>query len=101
MACNWHSMTGEGTVGAPTCLNKHIFDMHFSPFYQICSKIKNEGWTEVNDLSNGPYAYMGKQWVGYDTPEFAKVKSDYVVEKGLGGAMIWDLATDDFNVSTG
>jgi chitinase len=54
----------------------------------------------VNDILNGPYAYHRNQWVGYDTVESAKVKAEYVNEKGLGGAMIWELSTDDFIVSS-
>ena len=60
--------------------------------------VKNSGWTSVEDLQSGPYAYNGNQWVGYDTIGSAKAKADYVKDKGLGGAMFWDLATDDFNV---
>ena len=65
---------------------------------QICSKIRNGGWTEVDDLGAGPYAYKGNQWVGYDTPAAIRAKVDYVAQKGLGGAMVWDLSTDDFRV---
>ena len=68
-------------------------------YQEICLKIKNEGWTAVED-SNGPYAYgSGNQWVGYDTIKSVTAKAEYVKSKGLGGAMFWDLATDDFNVS--
>lgn len=47
----------------------------------------------------GPYAYKGTQWVGFDTVQSAKVKAEYIKNQNLGGAMFWDLATDDFNVS--
>lgn len=68
---------------------------------QICLNIKNNGWTEVNDLSIGPYAYKGNQWVGYDSPESARNKATYIVAEGLGGAMIWDYSTDDFRNTCG
>ena len=45
----------------------------------------------------GPIAHGGGQWVGYDDPAMAAVKANYVVEMGLGGAMFWDLPSDDFN----
>ena len=73
-----------------------------TPFFQqICLNIKNNGWTEVNDLRNGPYAYKGNQWVGYDTPESARNKASFIVAENLGGAMIWDYSTDDFRGKCG
>ena len=69
-------------------------------YQEICLKIKDEGWTLVED-PRGPYAYGGgNQWVGFDTISSVKVKAEYIKTKGLGGAMFWDLATDDFNVSS-
>jgi chitinase len=52
----------------------------------------------------GPYASslnIPKTWVGYDDPAMANVKSRYVLNKGLGGAMVWDMSTDDFKNSCG
>ena len=37
--------------------------------------------------------------MGYDTIKSVTAKAEYVKSTGLGGAMFWDLATDDFNVS--
>ncbi len=74
-------------------------------YYDICSKLINENWIEVRDRSNqtGPYAYSPKtlQWVCYDDPAFATVKSKYLASMGLGGAMIWNLADDDFRNTCG
>ena len=47
----------------------------------------------------GPYAYKGNQWVGYDTIDYVKMKANFINNNELGGAMFWDLSTDDFNVS--
>ena len=66
-------------------------------YQEICLNIKEKGWTAVED-DNGPYAYKGNQWVGYDTIKSVKAKADYIKKHNLGGAMFWDLATDDFNV---
>lgn len=67
-------------------------------YTEICLNVKNNGWTEVDDAS-GPYAYNSNQWAGYDTVRSAKEKAQYVLDKGLGGAMIWELSFDDFKVS--
>ena len=47
---------------------------------------------------NGPYAYKGNQWVGYDTKNSAETKANYILSENLGGAMFWETSTDDFNV---
>ncbi len=39
---------------------------------------------------NGPY------WVGYDTPESIKKKTEYMNFLDLKGAMVWSVDTDDF-----
>ena len=69
-------------------------------YMEICLKVKNAGWIEVDD-PEGPYAYSKDRsiWVGYDTPGSAADKAYYIIERGLGGAMIWDLPQDDFSVS--
>ena len=87
------SASGAGTRGPITGEAGNL------GYMEICMKVKNEGWKVVDD-ANGPYAYgSGNQWVGYDTIKSVTRKAEYVKTKGLGGAMFWDLATDDFNVS--
>ena len=59
----------------------------------------NNGWTVVNDLTGSiePYAFNGDQWVGYDDPGMAGLKAQYILDNGLGGALFWDLPSDDFS----
>ena len=56
------------------------------------------GWEKVSDSSEsmGPYAHKGNQWVGYDDVAMVRVKAQYIVNNQLGGAMFWDLPSDDF-----
>ncbi|RXG53489.1 putative chitinase 3, partial [Armadillidium vulgare] len=63
----------------------------------ICYNIQ-QGWTVVQDPleTMGPYAYSGNQWVSYDDAAMVQTKSEYILSKGLGGAMIWALDLDDF-----
>ena len=71
----------------------------FLAYHEICDLVKNQGWTKVSDpqLRTGPYAYHGNQWVSYDDIEIVRVKANYINDQGFGGAMFWDLSTDDFN----
>ncbi|TSC33658.1 glycosyl hydrolase family 18 protein [Corallococcus sp. Z5C101001] len=41
------------------------------------------------------YSPSTKVWVAYDDPESVAAKSDYILAKGLGGAMFWELSGDD------
>lgn len=65
---------------------------------KICDRIKNRGWTVVQDPQRriGPYAYKGSQWVSFDDKEMIRRKALLVRKWGLGGGMVWALDLDDF-----
>ena len=52
----------------------------FLAYYEICEKVKSQGWTVVKDEEGrmGPYAYQGRNWVGYDDVAMIKYKSEYI-----------------------
>merc|ERR1712051_256211 len=70
----------------------------FLAYYEICDKIKNQGWNVVKDEEGrlGPYAHKGRQWVGYDDVAMIKYKSEYIRKMGFAGGMVWALDLDDF-----
>nr|AMT75074.1 chitinase Cht10 [Locusta migratoria] len=70
----------------------------FLAYYEICDRIKNKGWTVVQDPERrmGPYAFKGNQWVSFDDVATIRQKSEYIRKMGLGGGMIWALDLDDF-----
>uniref|UniRef100_A0A0P5AUM3 Brain chitinase and chia n=1 Tax=Daphnia magna TaxID=35525 RepID=A0A0P5AUM3_9CRUS len=73
----------------------------FMAYYEICSAVRSNGWQVVQDPTQaiGPYAVSPtspKMWVGYDDPAMAVIKSKYILSKGLGGGMVWDISMDDF-----
>lgn len=42
------------------------------------------------------YAVKGYQWIGYDDPDTVRDRTEFVVERKLGGVMFWSIDTDDF-----
>ncbi|KAI8331878.1 glycoside hydrolase superfamily [Chlamydoabsidia padenii] len=56
------------------------------------------GWTTWwNAKTSTPYAYNAnkKTMLTFDNPQSLKLKADYVVQKKLGGLMMWSLEMDD------
>lgn len=61
------------------------------------NEIVNNNWQrQWIESQKVPYAYNGNQWVGYDDVRSVTEKSNYIVNKGLGGCMFWSIETDDF-----
>ncbi|KFM77884.1 putative chitinase 3, partial [Stegodyphus mimosarum] len=62
-------------------------------FSEIC---QDNSWILFpNDLI-GSYSVKGDQWVSYDTPKMAVLKSRYIRDSGLGGAAYRFFHTDDY-----
>lgn len=55
--------------------------------YEICKKIKENGWTAVYDVDAkvGSFAYKNNQWVSYDDVNNIRAKGEYIREMNLGG----------------
>ena len=90
--------TGSGSAGSLTKQDG------FLGYNEICKFVVSNNWQTISDpdMLNGPYSYSllpPYTWVGYDDPEMAAYKASYVLEKKLGGAMVWDMSTDDFRAS--
>ncbi|XP_059479869.1 probable chitinase 10 [Neocloeon triangulifer] len=84
--------TGPGQAG------EYTRAAGFLSYYEICDKIKNKGYTVVNDPEGrmGPYAYKDRDWVSFDDIKTLTKKAQFVANMGLGGSMIWALDLDDF-----
>ncbi|KAG1669703.1 putative chitinase 10 [Nymphon striatum] len=69
-------------------------------YTEICTNLRTGTWTKVKGTDAvGPYAYSGNQWVSYMDIEAVANFGEYVLRRGLGGAMVWALDFDDFNVA--
>jgi chitinase len=65
----------------------------FLGYNEICSK----KWQIVrNDSAVALHGYRGDQWVSYDDPTIISDKTEFILDRGLGGAMVWSIENDDF-----
>lgn len=72
----------------------------------MCDKINKNNWKYIwNDQQKVPYAYSNEittssaapiEWVGFDDVRSIEEKLLYIIQKRLGGGMIWSLDMDDF-----
>ncbi|KAJ4447151.1 hypothetical protein ANN_09152 [Periplaneta americana] len=89
--------TSNTGVGAPTTgpgqAGPYTREGGTLGYNEICVNNWPEHWNEEQQV---PYAVSGNQWVGYDNVKSIQIKSQYVKDNGLGGAMIWSVETDDF-----
>ncbi|XP_067649594.1 acidic mammalian chitinase-like [Haliotis asinina] len=85
----WHDVyalaTGVGKTG------------DFLNYFDVCQLIKNNSTTVVwDDKSKVPYLYQGALWVSYDNVRSVTLKTQYLLQQGFGGAMVFSLNCDDY-----
>uniref|UniRef100_T1JDU4 chitinase n=1 Tax=Strigamia maritima TaxID=126957 RepID=T1JDU4_STRMM len=97
----------DGTLGTPVKgpgdKGPATKESGYMAYYEICRKVREEGWTVKKPYPSdvGPYAFKGDQWVGFDDEETVINKAKYIKNKHLGGAMFWSLDNDDFRGQCG
>lgn len=67
--------------------------------YEVCLKIQRDGYSVVRDTRNNGsslYAYRKNQWITFDDIDAVRIKTNYVKEMKLGGALIGSLSLADF-----
>mgnify|MGYP002783527071 FL=1 len=68
-------------------------------YYEIAQRLESNQYQRVwHDCTHTPYAYSTatNEWVSYEDEESVAYKASYLIREGLGGAMIWSIALDDF-----
>jgi GH18 family chitinase len=63
----------------------------------LAGMIGKDGWTRYWDRqAQAPYLYNAEKrlFITYDDPESVTVKTRYILEHGLGGAMFWQYYSD-------
>lgn len=57
----------------------------------------SEHWLRIWETQQqAPYLVFGQNWISYDDNESLTLKSQFVKDLGLAGAMVWSIETDDF-----
>jgi len=70
-----------------------------SPYFEVKKLESQPGWEKFFDpYSKASYLYnrQTKELYTYDDATAIKTKMNYILEKGLGGAMYWELDGDDW-----
>lgn len=86
-------------IGSPCSDYGTLGHTGFASYPEICNYIKNYTGqvTIVNDSdSKVPYLYRGYEWVSYDNRNSVSLKAAYIKDKGVRGAMIYSLNSDDY-----
>ncbi len=69
----------------------------FLSYYEICDFLHEDNTTLVWDNEQQvPFAYRGKQWVGFDDERSLRTKVSWLKTEGFGGIMVWSVDLDDF-----
>ncbi|XP_022252902.1 titin-like [Limulus polyphemus] len=88
----------EAPVDGPGEEGPSTRETGYMAYYEICQNILDEGWVVHRPYPEmlGPYAYKDDQWVCFDDEKMVVEKAKFILKRGLGGAMVWTLDTDDF-----
>lgn len=74
---------------------KHIGGSALSYETIVKDYLSNPEYTKkFHEKSLVPWLYNGKTFVSYDDSQSVALKAEYIKEKNLGGAMVWELSQD-------
>lgn len=68
------------------------------PYHQVFALSKNSSFSRFWDEKAGaPYLFslQDSTWITYEDPESIALKMNFVKEKGLAGAMFWEMSEDN------
>lgn len=66
---------------------------------EVCAMLESNGTRVFDKESMVPYAYEGLNWASYEDVPSITNKAKWIVSEGYGGAMTWNLNSDDWSGS--
>ncbi|XP_004641792.1 oviduct-specific glycoprotein [Octodon degus] len=84
----------QAAAMGPASPGKYTKQAGFLAYYEVCSFVQRarKHWIDYQCV---PYAFKGKEWVGYDDAVSFNHKAMFVKREHFGGAMVWTLDMDD------
>lgn len=68
------------------------------PYWEITQEMKSGKYKKIYDDQAKAFYLWNEQdriFISYETPKEIKLKSEFIKEKGLGGAMFWEYSLDN------
>ncbi|XP_039620427.1 acidic mammalian chitinase-like [Polypterus senegalus] len=88
-----HGMGAPAKEGGP---GKYTKTTGFMALFEVCQFIESGATVKWSKNQQVPYAYKGKQWLGFENQHSLRKKVKWLTHLDLGGAMVWSLDLDDF-----
>lgn len=80
------NLPGSSVTGLPTMVT----------YQQVCQLLTQGNWTlERDEDLTGPYAFLGNKWLAFDDDTSLKIKTKYVLLRGLAGVGLMSIDADD------
>lgn len=91
-----HGLFQKGTVPYGTGKGSGTWEGGTFDYWDLEKNyINKNGYKRYYDKqAQVPYLYNGKTFITYDDKQSIEAKMDYVIKKGLGGAMFWEFSGD-------
>ena len=89
----WQGVTSSTPWSSATGAAPGTYEAGNEDYY----KLKTRGTDYYDATIGAAWRYDGNQWWSYDNAQTTAQKAQYVVDKGLGGGMWWELSGDRNN----
>lgn len=85
---------------SPAAGNGRLGALGFITYSEVCWFLLNNFYvnTVYDEASCSPYVYSVFEWISYENDRSIECKSRWIKDSNFGGAIIFSLNADDFNL---